>query len=243
MTAGLILHLSGIQHWGGPQGGKVRDTHPHPTRSALTGMLAAALGRPRGSDLRDLDQLGHTIRIDRPGRRLPDFHTVGGGYPKARTVMTADGTRRGEALVFEDWYLHDAAFTIALTGPPDLLDQTEAALQHPVFPPHLGRRSCPPDMPVLITRTDNTDATLSTLPLHRTAPHHGDHVDVAFLSEHAPTDQPQLPHTRRLQDAPLPGRNWTSRKLWETRRRLPAGLCKGLGTDYLQALTAYRTAL
>ncbi|HEY8981542.1 MAG TPA: type I-E CRISPR-associated protein Cas5/CasD, partial [Streptomyces sp.] len=128
MTTGLLLHLSAvIQFWGGPQGGSTRTSHPHPTRSGLTGLIAAAQGRPRGSDMSDLDQLTYTIRIDRPGHRLVDFHTVGGGYPKHRTLPTANGTHRGNALIRHDWYLHDAAFTIAVTGPPALLQQTAHA--------------------------------------------------------------------------------------------------------------------
>ncbi|GGP80127.1 type I-E CRISPR-associated protein Cas5/CasD [Streptomyces melanogenes] len=243
MTPGLLLHLSAPQmSWGGPQGGKVRDTRPHPTRSALTGLLAAALGRERGSDLTDLDQLQHTIRVDRPGRRLMDFHTIGGGHPKARNILNANGGRRADAIIFEDWYLHDAAFTAALTGPDHLLAQLAAALTHPVFPLYLGRRACPPDTPVLITHTSDADKALTDLPLHRQPPARATHVDVTFLTEQPPADQPHLPPTRRIQDAPLPGRTWTTRKVWETRHRLPADQCAGTGTSYLRALTHFRTA-
>lgn len=242
MTTGLLLHLSApLQSWGGPQGGRVRDTRPHPTRSALTGLIAAAQGRARGSDLTDLDQLHYTVRVDRPGTRLMDFHTVGGGYPKDRTVVTADGGRRGEALIFEDGYLADAAFTVAVTGPAHLIDQAEAALRNPVFPPYLGRRACPPDTPVLITKTPHAQAALEHIPLHRPAPPGQLTVPVTFISERPPADTPSLPPTRKVQDVPLPGRRWTSRPLWETRRDLPAHLCVGRGTNYLNALTTYRT--
>ncbi|WP_424892225.1 type I-E CRISPR-associated protein Cas5/CasD [Streptomyces sp. XH2] len=242
MTTGLLLHLSApLQSWGGPQGGRVRDTHPHPTRSALTGLIAAAQGRPRGSDLTDLDQLHYTLRIDRPGRRIPDFHTVGGGYPKDRTVINANGGRRGEALLFDDWYLADAAFTVAVTGPTPLIDQAEAALRSPVYPPHLGRRACPPDTPVLITTTPTPEAALEQFPLHRDPDPHRDTVTITFISEHPPPGNPHLPPTRSIQDVPLPKRTWTSRHLWESRRTLPNSLCAGRSTTYLNALTHYRT--
>ncbi|WP_406220621.1 type I-E CRISPR-associated protein Cas5/CasD [Streptomyces decoyicus] len=243
MSAGLLLHLSAPQQsWGGPQGGNVRDTHPHPTRSALRGLIAAAQGRARGSDMTDLDALTYTVRVDRQGRRLMDFHTIGGGYPEEHTVMTANGGRRGSALLFEDWYLNDAAFTVAVTGPAPLIAQSAAALRNPVYPPYLGRRSCPPDTPVLIAQTEDAEAALDHLPLHRTAPRGADTVEVTFLSEHAPAQKPTLPHTRKIQDAPLPGRAWTTRKVWETPRQLPAGLCAGRGTAYLNALAEYRSA-
>ncbi|MDJ0347656.1 type I-E CRISPR-associated protein Cas5/CasD, partial [Streptomyces sp. PH10-H1] len=165
MTPALLLHLSGTQFWGGPHGGTTRTSHPHPTRSGITGLLAAAQGRPRGSDQSDLDQLTHTIRIDRPGQRLLDFHTVGGGHPKHHTVATAEGGHRGNALIFRDWYLHDAAFTIAVTGPAGLIDDLTTALRNPVYPPHLGRRACRPDTPVLITTTHDPATALEHLPL------------------------------------------------------------------------------
>ncbi|MEW1675349.1 type I-E CRISPR-associated protein Cas5/CasD [Streptomyces noursei] len=243
MTAGLLLHLSGqLHHWGGPQGGQVRDTHPHPTRSGLRGLIAAAYGRARDADLSDLDLLTYTIRIDRPGRRQMDFHTVGGGYPKELTVLNANGSRRGSALLFEDWYLNDAAFTVAVTGPNDLIAQTANALRTPVFPPYLGRRSCQPDTPVLIAQVDDAEAALDHAPLHRPAPRATDTVHVTFLSEHPPHDTPALPPTRHVQDSPLPNRAWTNRKIWETRRPLPSKLCAGQGTAYLHALTTFRNA-
>ncbi|WP_331731461.1 type I-E CRISPR-associated protein Cas5/CasD [Streptomyces sp. NBC_00073] len=239
MTPGLLLHLSGLQFWGGPQGGTTRTSHPHPTRSGITGLLAAAQGRPRGSDLTDLDQLTHTIRIDRPGQRLLDFHTVGGGQPKHHTVPTASGGHRGNALVYRDWYLHDAAFTVAVTGPALLIEDLTTALRDPVYPPHLGRRACRPDTPVLITATDDPDTALEHLPLHRNAPRTTESVPVTFLHEHPPA--PNTPHTRTIDDAPRPGRTWTTRRIWETTRDLPATRCAGLGTAYLTALTTHRT--
>ncbi|MYV65252.1 type I-E CRISPR-associated protein Cas5/CasD [Streptomyces sp. SID2131] len=243
MTSGFHLHLTGpLQSYGGPQGGRVRDTHPHPTRSALTGMIAAAQGRPRGTDLTDLDALTYTIRVDRPGERLRDWHTVGGGYPKHQTVMTADGSRRGAAVIFEDYFLTDAAFTVAVTGPPALLDQAATALARPVFPPHLGRRACPPALPVLIGTSTDPITDLDRLPLHREQPRKDrPTVDILFIAEHPPADEPHRPPTRHISDAPLPDRRYAARPVWETRRSLPATLCTGYGTPYLTALTATRT--
>ncbi|WP_031057212.1 type I-E CRISPR-associated protein Cas5/CasD [Streptomyces sp. NRRL F-5702] len=240
MTSGFHLHLTGpLQSYGGPQGGRVRDTRPHPTRSALTGMIAAAQGRARGTDLTDLDALTYTIRVDRPGERLRDWHTIGGGYPKHQTVMTANGNRRGDALTYEDYFLTDAAFTVAVTGPTQLIDQAAAALARPVFPPHLGRRACPPALPVLIATSTDPITDLDRLPLHREQPHKDQPtVDILFIAEHPPADEPHRPPTRHINDAPLPGRRYASRPVWETQRPLPAALCTGFGTPYLTALTA-----
>ncbi|BFO16738.1 hypothetical protein SHKM778_31260 [Streptomyces sp. KM77-8] len=136
---GLLLRLTGpLQSWGEHSHFNDRDTLSFPTRSALTGLLAAALGRPRHHSLDDLD-LSVTTRADRPGSRLRDFHTVGGGLTGDRTVITAEGKRRDSdtsTLTSTRWYLEDAAFTVALTLP----DHTQ--------PPRPGPTpSCPPAGP------------------------------------------------------------------------------------------------
>lgn len=95
MSGGLLLHLSGpLQSWGSDADFEVRSTYRWPTRSGLTGLLACCLGRPRDSDNTDLTELSYTIRVDRPGQREMDFHTIGGGYPRHLTPPTADGKFR-----------------------------------------------------------------------------------------------------------------------------------------------------
>ncbi|MEV7177767.1 type I-E CRISPR-associated protein Cas5/CasD [Kitasatospora sp. NPDC093679] len=246
MNGGVLLHLSGpLQSWGGPKGGRVRGTHPVPTRSGVTGMLAAALGRPRGADVGDLEELVHRVRVDRPGVRVRDFQTVGGGLPAERTVVTANGKRRGEALLFDSWYLADAAFTVAVTGPGETIRAVAQALRRPVFPPYLGRRSCPPATPVLIAERDDVEVLLAGMPLHREAPRvRGGVVEkpvgVAYVAERPPAGDAGRPATRLVPDVGLAGREWTSRPVWESHRSHPVEQCGGLGTEFLSALGAWR---
>ncbi|MBT2384511.1 type I-E CRISPR-associated protein Cas5/CasD [Streptomyces sp. ISL-11] len=129
MTATLLLRLEGPQQsWGSRSHFHDRDTSPHPTKSAVIGLLAAADGhdreerRPNGEDflpLHTLAALRFGVRTDRPGSPHCDFQTAGGGrYPlrprdlitdprrAARTEMAAAGTtftqQAGEGL--HDWY-------------------------------------------------------------------------------------------------------------------------------------------
>ncbi|MFJ4678105.1 type I-E CRISPR-associated protein Cas5/CasD [Kitasatospora sp. NPDC088783] len=249
MSRGVLLHLSGpLQSWGGPKGGKVRDTYPVPTRSGVTGMLAAVLGRPRGSDIGDLEELSHLVRVDRPGKRVRDFQTVGGGLPKERTVVTAGGDRRGDALLFDSWYLADAAFTVALFGPDEVVAQVAGALRCPHFPPYLGRRSCPPATPVLIAESDEVEDLLLRMPLHRPKPQapwgkEAPPVRVAYIAERAPAAEPGRPATRHVPDVGLAGRSWTSRPVWESHRSHPAEQCGGYGTEFVSTLTAWREGI
>ncbi|UFR07099.1 type I-E CRISPR-associated protein Cas5/CasD [Streptomyces sp. Go40/10] len=240
--AGFLLHLSApLQSWGGPADFKVRPTSTSPTRSALTGLLASALGRSRDHDNTDLARLRYVIRVDRPGHREMDFHTIGGGYPRELTPPTADGRRKklGEGtMITERWYLADAAFTIAVTGPDDTAALAAHALTEPVFAPYLGRRSCPPDTPLLL-RTDLDDpvAELDRAPLHADPPRNAATIDVTFIHDTPPA--PGLPATTTVRDTPAPGRAFTTRDLWETQRTLPASLCAGRGTPWLNALITY----
>lgn len=161
--SGLILRLAGpMQSWGEHSTFGERDTAAFPTRSGLVGLLAAAEGVSRDASLADYEPLVFTVRIDRAGRHIVDDHTVGGGYPRTHTIMTAEGKRRPEGagtLVSHRHYLADAVFTVGVTTADEhaqLLPRLAAALSRPVWAPYLGRRSCVPDQPMLL-RTDVDD--------------------------------------------------------------------------------------
>ncbi|WP_369185376.1 type I-E CRISPR-associated protein Cas5/CasD [Streptomyces sp. Y1] len=242
MRGGLLLHLAApMQSWGSPSQFGTRLTYPYPTRSGVTGLFACALGRPRGADLGDLAELRYTVRIDRSGRLLRDYHTVGGGYPREKTVITAAGGRRQlkeATLQSERWYLADAAFTVAVTGPAATTEAVAEALRRPVWHPYLGRRSCPPAAPILITTVDDPAAELHRLPLHR-EPGSSGAVEVVFIHDTDPgTGQPSVTQVRDQLPA-TGGRRFAHRPLWETRHPFTADQHAGTGTAWITALTAY----
>jgi CRISPR system Cascade subunit CasD len=128
----LLLRLAApLQSWGIASKFDTRDTAREPTKSGVIGLLAAALGRSRTENLDDLKGLCFGVRIDQPGVLLRDYHTARQKNDKASFVTTR-------------YYLADAVFLIGLEGEEDLLQKLAAALQNPVFPLYLGRRSCPP---------------------------------------------------------------------------------------------------
>ncbi|GAA1991446.1 type I-E CRISPR-associated protein Cas5/CasD [Nocardiopsis rhodophaea] len=164
----LALRLSGpLQSWGAATRHNTRGTLTHPTKSGVIGLCAAALGRPRGADLSDLAALRFGVRVDQPGTLLTDFHTMSAAShgplePKAQKLPTADGGRLkpGEGKISRRYYLQDAVFVAAFAGEGEeeraLLREVEAALRRPRYPLFLGRRSCPPDRPVLIGLLNET---------------------------------------------------------------------------------------
>ncbi|MFJ5677712.1 type I-E CRISPR-associated protein Cas5/CasD [Streptomyces sp. NPDC093097] len=244
---GILIHLSApLQSFGEHSAFTERDTHPRPTRSALIGLIAAALGRSREADLFDLRSLRFTIRTDRPGVRLVDFHTVGGGLPRERTVPSANGDRKKEetaTVVTKRHYLSDAAFTVAVDGDTATIAMVTDALRAPQWPLYLGRRACPPAGPLLVAAgLDDAGAALAAFPLHRSRPYGATTVVVDVAHDQPPTDGHLARH--RLVDDPVSfdayQRAWQARTEYVTTLTLPAELCAGLGTSWIEALTTAR---
>lgn len=133
----LLLRLAGpLQSWGSDSRFTRRDTNNAPTKSGVLGLLGAVLGVDRHDDdgLAKLAALRFGVRIDQPGARLRDYHT-------------AHDTKKNTFLT-ERFYLADAVFLAALEGDAVTLGQAHAAFSHPVHLPCLGRRSCPPTLPI-----------------------------------------------------------------------------------------------
>lgn len=145
MTVLLIPLIGPMQTWSlsGPY--RDRATADVPTKSGVTGLLAAALGRARDADVHDLAALRLHVRVDAPGSRLRDFQTAG-------RPLRANGTVSSDVILTRREYLTDAAFLAAVeaTTPAEeaLLAHLHAALAHPVFPLYLGRRNCLPARPL-----------------------------------------------------------------------------------------------
>ncbi|MGQ4514263.1 type I-E CRISPR-associated protein Cas5/CasD [Streptomyces sp. DW26H14] len=248
--SGFLLRLAGpLQSWGERSAfSPVRDTAPFPTRSALIGLFAAAEGI--GRDDGGLDRyasLRLTVRVDRPGTTITDYHTVGGGLPKARTAATSGGGNKGAAVVTRRQYLSDAVFVVAATGADETVSPLARALQHPHWAPYLGRRSCPPDEPfVLRSHIDDPDKELLTrVPLSRRPPaRHGiDTVDVTFLREQPTAARPETQlDTIDVNDIPLSfaphSRSHGARRLYRSVEPLPQELT-GPQPTQLQRLIDY----
>ncbi|MHB1295319.1 MAG: type I-E CRISPR-associated protein Cas5/CasD [Anaerolineae bacterium] len=150
MANTLFLRLEGpLQAWGERAHWEYRDTSTEPTKSGIIGLLACALGLEADPDLRDLSQsLCFGVRCDRPGVILEDYHTVVGGVLSAEGKVKVNGkTHQPETVVSHREYLCDASFLVAVRGQPEIIQSLGAALQAPVWPPFLGRRSCPPSVP------------------------------------------------------------------------------------------------
>ena len=134
----LLLRLNApLQSWGSVSRFDTRDTGREPTKSGVIGMIAAALGIPRESskaELARLSKLKFGVRVEKEGRLLKDYHT-------AKSKKSAYVTNR--------YYLSDATFLVGLESDDEqLLESIRLAIHSPVYPLFLGRRSCPPTLPI-----------------------------------------------------------------------------------------------
>jgi CRISPR system Cascade subunit CasD len=144
----LLLRLSGVlQAWGTQSNFGVRDTGQEPSKSAVLGLLYAALGYGRGVPIHPKwAGLRMGVRVDQEGTVLRDFHTAG-----IDGIRSTDGRKvlTKYPVVSNRYYLADARFLVGLESPDmELLERLHAALRAPVWPLYLGRKSCVPGEPV-----------------------------------------------------------------------------------------------
>lgn len=127
-----------MQSWGSASLFDTRETDYTPTKSGVVGMLAAALGRKRDASLEDLTSIKYGVRIDRQGERVTDFQ------------ITDMGEKLNSNLSYRT-YLCDAIFLVGLEcDDRSKLEELEHALRNPVYALFLGRRSCPPGLPLVL---------------------------------------------------------------------------------------------
>lgn len=164
MQSYLIFRLHGAMcSWGDIAVGENRPSNSYPTRSAVLGLVAAALGIRR-TDTQRMEELfrsvHYAVRIDKAGTLLTDYQTVqvpGSGrherpYESRREELSVVSKHDLNTILSRREYLCDAMYTIALWLDRDnaliTLGDIAESLRRPVFPLYLGRKSCPPALPL-----------------------------------------------------------------------------------------------
>lgn len=129
----LTIRLAGpLQSYGTESTFLYRGTNTYPSKSAIVGMIAAALGYRRDDQrIEELNKLFFATRTDQVGSVMNDFQIV--EYKAGKTKLT-----------YRD-YLQDSVFVVAIGSENiQLIDKIAYALKHPIFQLSLGRRSnCP----------------------------------------------------------------------------------------------------
>lgn len=153
----LTLYAPLSAYGSGEQAGRVRGSWTRPGRSAVLGMVAAALG------IQWDDQAGHAglsaglgyaVRTDATGGSLTDYHVVrvGDNAPARKARTRAEEITVGATpLITQREYRTDSLHTVALwkrNGGAYELETLASALQCPHWPLYSGRKSCPLALPL-----------------------------------------------------------------------------------------------
>ncbi len=155
----LLFRLYGpMAAWGNIAVGEDRPSFAHPSKAAVIGLLAAALGITRNDAERQRSLAMccyFAVRVDAAGSLLSDYHTIQSPASKPRVIYH---TRRAElaadkihTILSARDYRCEAAYTVALEirqGGAYTARQLADALARPVFTLYLGRKCCPPAMPL-----------------------------------------------------------------------------------------------
>jgi CRISPR system Cascade subunit CasD len=152
-----------LASWGDIAVGEFRPSLGYPGRSSLLGLIAAALGVERADDDRHhqlADALAFAVAVYSEGTLLRDYHTA--QVPSAsdlkkrphrtradelsvprdalNTILSTRDYRQDALCVFGTW-LRAEAMNVDLPS-------IRCALERPRFALYLGRKACPPALPL-----------------------------------------------------------------------------------------------
>ena len=176
MTKYLLFRLYGpMASWGEIAVGESRHSAVYPSRSALVGLLGAALGLRRYDNEAQqalVDGYRFGVKVLSVGVPLRDYHTVQAPPRRTNVVYRTRAQELAnrqtlETLLSMREYRCDSLAIAAVEALPSArwtLEEIAAALRSPVFPLYLGRKSCPPALPLapeLATAANLADAFAS----------------------------------------------------------------------------------
>lgn len=172
MTEHLIFQITAtLGAMGEFAGHERRGSLIWPGRSALIGLMGAALGIRRDGDFAALERLRLAVAIFDAGEVLRDYHTIETvpsaaiRRPAARPqALRAARGATNTTITLRD-YRTAPLYGVAVWGGD--LAPVAAALRAPVFTLYLGRKSCPLAAPLdpQIVEADSAEAALAALRL------------------------------------------------------------------------------
>lgn len=157
----LVFRLYGAMvSWGDIAVGTSRHTANHPSKSAIIGLIGAALGIKREDEETQIqlsEGYGFAIKQYSTGTLLQDFHTsqtpdsVGKFQYRTRRDELVFGQERLGTVLSTREYLTDSVALVAvniLNNAPFSLQKIKDKLLKPEFHLYLGRKSCPLSIPL-----------------------------------------------------------------------------------------------
>jgi len=140
----LILKTEGLSAYGLQTFDIHRRVNHFPTRSAIIGLLAAALGitRKEHNKLYELSESVITaVQVNDAGEKMMDYHTV-------QNFRSPTGKiQHGTKPTFREYWC-DSEHTFAISTNDELAKKLCEAVQSPIFTMFQGRKCCPLTRPI-----------------------------------------------------------------------------------------------
>ncbi|AZG36905.1 type I-E CRISPR-associated protein Cas5/CasD [Shewanella psychromarinicola] len=149
----LILKTEGFSAYGLQTFDIHRRANHFPTRSAVIGLLAAALGitRKEQSTLFELSEnVQIAVQVNNAGEKIMDYHTV----QNFRSPMGK--IQKGVKPTYREYWC-DSEHTFAITASDELVKRLCIAVKSPKFTLFQGRKSCPLTRPLFEVLVDHNN--------------------------------------------------------------------------------------
>ena len=140
----LILKTEGMSSYGLQTFDVHRRVNHFPTRSAVMGMLAAALGIDRNQQPKLFflsQQLAIAVQVNLLGQKIVDYHTV-------QNFRSPNGKIQGGTKPTYREYWCDSQHSFAISAEAELISELAASVKAPVYSLFQGRKSCPLTRPL-----------------------------------------------------------------------------------------------
>ena len=175
----LVFRLYGaLASWGEIAIGESRHSAAYPGKSALLGLIGAALGIARDDQQRqDGLNSGYQFALKRlnAGRLLRDYHTTQAPdsagkfrYRTRRDEVVTGRERLGTALSTREYRVDGVNLVAvkALAAAPFCVNDIKSALLRPKYHLYLGRKSCPLSAPLAPQVINSNGGFMSVLDLY-----------------------------------------------------------------------------
>ncbi len=219
----IFLLAAPMASFGSYAGHKRRGSELVPMRSAVLGLVGAALGIDRADSGRHMALRAYSVAVQPFQDSIPlrDYHTAQTAptakakAPPTRKIALERAGRDAHTIITMRDYRCDVLVGVALWGDGRwTLDNLARDLQRPSFPLYLGRKSCPlasPLNPVIVTTPGPVEALARIeIPewLHSGKRLKGDVIQHTVFSDPVEgVDQPTS--TEQVPGEPLDRQAWT----------------------------------
>ena len=153
----LILKTEGLSAYGLQTFDVHRRANHFPTRSAIIGLLAAAMGitrKEQGALNKLSENVDVAVQVNQAGEKIVDYHTVQNFRSPMGKIQT------GTKPTYREYWC-DSEHTFAISTNDELIEKLAEAVKSPKFVLFQGRKSCPLTRPLFEKIVDESNPSIA----------------------------------------------------------------------------------